>query len=156
MCSNMFNHILPMRPGLIIQHFLQKYWFAVLSLSACVPGEVAVMKRLHRKALEIPSVSSRTLSSKQRYTARERTCSLWLCLGKDSATPFRHSGSPSREAAGKLLISHWALRGTPGWSCWTRKAKILGKMVVWATAVLVLRRWNCLEKHHEKIEISWW
>lgn len=128
MCSNMFSHILLMRPSLIVQHFLQKYWFAVLALSACVPGAVAVMKRLHRKALEIPSASSRTLISKQRHTARERTCSLGLYLGKDSPTPFRHGGSASWVAAGRLLISHWAVWGTPGWSCWTRKAKTaLGK-----------------------------
>lgn len=67
-CSNMFNHILLMRPSLIVQRFLQKYWFAALALSARVPRAVAVMKILHRKTLEIPSASSRTLISKQMHS----------------------------------------------------------------------------------------
>lgn len=157
MCSNMFSHILLMRPSLIVQHFFQKYWFAVLALSACVPGAVAVMKRLHRKALEILSASSRTLISKQRHTARERTCSLGLYLRKDSPTPFRHGGSASWVAAGRLLISHWAVWGTPGWSCWTRKAKTASwEKLSGPQQILVLRSWNCLQRHHKKMEISYW
>lgn len=140
MCSNMFNHILLMRPSLIVQHFLQKYWFAVLALNASVSGAAAIMKRLHRKTLEIPSASSRTLISNQRYTARERTCSLWLYLGKDF----------------QLLISHWALWGTPGWSCWTRKAKTRSweRCLAGPQQMLALRNWSCLERHCEKMEIS--
>lgn len=151
MCSNMFNHILLMCPSLIVQLFLQKYWFAVLALSARVPGAVVVMKRLHRKTSEIPSASSRTLISKQRCTARERTCSLWLYLGKDSPTPFRHSGSASWVAAGRLLISHWAPWGTPGWSCWTRKAKTRS----WKRWLSGLQADACIKKVELSRKASW-
>lgn len=154
MCSNTFSHILLLHPSLTVQPFLHKHWFAFLALRACVPGAVAVMKRLHRKALEIPSTSSRTLISRQ--TARERTCSLWLYLGKDSPTPFRHCGSASWVAAGRLLISHWAVWGTLGWSCWTRKAKTASweRWLSGPQQMIALRSWKCLEKYHEKMEIS--
>lgn len=94
-------------PSLIIQHFLQKYWFAVLSLSACVPGAVAVMKRLHRKALEIPSVLSRSLSSKQRFTARKEFA---LCDGVWARIAPRLSDT-GVQLQGCLLGSFWSLTG---------------------------------------------
>lgn len=156
MCSNMFNHILLMCPSLVVQLFLQKYWFAVLALSARVPGAVAVMKRLHRKTLEIPSASSRTLISKQRCTARERTCSLWLYLGKDSP----RLSDTVVQLHGWLLGGFWSLTGhreehQAGAAELEKQRQDLGKGGCLAyKQMLVLRKWSCLERHREKMEIS--
>lgn len=112
MCSSLSSHILLTCPSLF-QHFPSCRSTDVVSwaLGAPVCEAIAVIQRLHRRAVEIPSVSSRALISKHRRTAREE---LALCCCTWPRIPPRRPdpGSAPRVATARLLLSHGTVWGT--------------------------------------------
>lgn len=155
MCSNMFNHILlmpkPHNPALPPEILI------CCPVPQCLcPWGSCCNEKITQEGLGDSLCIEQKSEFKTEIHSKGKNLFFVMVSGQGLPHAFQTQGFSFRGAcwgASDLSL------GTEGNTrlqllSWKSKDKILGKMAGWPTEVLLLRRWTCLEKHHEKTEIS--